>query len=460
MKVDVAIVGAGLSGLAAGIRLAHFGRDVCIFERHYAYGGLNSYYRLNGRDYDVGLHALTNYVPPDERRTPLPRLLRQLRISRDELELCEQNFSEIRFPEKRLRFTNRIEDLTSEVAREFPTEIDNFRRLLAALQDYDDTRLDAPYRSTREALGGFFRDPMLTDMLLCPIMYYGSAEEQDMDFTHFVTLFKSILCEGFARPRGGVRTMIRAVVRRYRAAGGKLRMRCGVRRIDVHGGRAVGLTLDNGESVEADVILSCAGWNETLGLCGMGDSGSTAHHGRLSFVEMMAVLDRPPGAFGHDATIVFYNDAGRFTYARPADLVDVRSGVVACPNNYENHEDLPDGLLRMTWLANFDRWSALDAESYAAAKAACFEQFLHAAERFVPGIRSHVIDRDVFTPCTIARYTGHLDGAVYGAPRKVRDGRTPVENLYICGTDQGYLGIIGAMFSGVTIANLHVLMQG
>ncbi|HEY0947484.1 MAG TPA: FAD-binding protein, partial [Opitutaceae bacterium] len=28
---DVAIIGAGMSGLAAGIRLAHFGKKVCIF---------------------------------------------------------------------------------------------------------------------------------------------------------------------------------------------------------------------------------------------------------------------------------------------------------------------------------------------------------------------------------------------------------------------------------------------
>ena len=40
---DVAIIGAGMSGLAAGIRLAHFGKRVCIFERHKAVGGLNSF---------------------------------------------------------------------------------------------------------------------------------------------------------------------------------------------------------------------------------------------------------------------------------------------------------------------------------------------------------------------------------------------------------------------------------
>jgi hypothetical protein len=45
-------------------------------------------------------------------------------------------------------------------------------------------------------------------------------------------------------------------------------------------------------------------------------------------------------------------------------------------------------------------------------------------------------------------------------PRKVYDGRTRLENLFICGTDQGYLGIIGAMISGITMANIHVLAKG
>ena len=56
-EYDTIIIGAGMSGLAAGIRLAHFDQRVCILERHYTIGGLNSFYRLGGRDYDVGLHA-------------------------------------------------------------------------------------------------------------------------------------------------------------------------------------------------------------------------------------------------------------------------------------------------------------------------------------------------------------------------------------------------------------------
>ena len=53
-KLDVAIIGCGMSGLAAGIRLAHFGKRVCIFERHNAPGGLKKskggYHAWQSRD--------------------------------------------------------------------------------------------------------------------------------------------------------------------------------------------------------------------------------------------------------------------------------------------------------------------------------------------------------------------------------------------------------------------------
>jgi len=70
-----------------------------------------------------------------------------------------------------------------------------------------------------------------------------------------------------------------------------------------------------------------------------------------------------------------------------------------------------------------------------------------------------VVATDMFTPRTITRYTGHLGGAIYGSPVKNRHGRTALDNLYLCGTDQGFLGIIGAMLSGISMANLHVLQK-
>ncbi|MDO8630924.1 MAG: NAD(P)/FAD-dependent oxidoreductase [Phycisphaerales bacterium] len=465
MHFDAVIIGAGMSGLAAGIRLAYFDKRVCIVEKHYAFGGLNSYYTLGGRKFDVGLHAVTNYAGPERRSAPLSKLLRQLRLTRDDFDLHEQRFSEVQFPGRRLRFTNDIGMLIDEVAREFPSEADRFRRLVERIRDYDDLRLDAEYRPTRPILRDALGDSLLIEMLLCPIMLYGSAEEHDMDFTQFITLFKSIFLEGFARPPGGVRTIIKALVRKFRASGGRLMMRSPVARLETDGRRVVGVTLESGETLTADVVLSSAGYEETMRLCSHNDTPPQSREwgvhepGRISFVESISVLDQPPAKLGHEATIVFYNDHETFTYARPVEPVDLRSGIVCCPNNYEGHDDLTEGVFRLTWLANYEPWMQWDGEAYRAAKKRYHDVFLSQGERFIPGFRDHVVFTDMFTPRTIHYYTGHANGAVYGSPRKRRDGRTPFENLYICGTDQGYLGIIGAMLSGITIANLHVLAR-
>ena len=197
---DVAIIGAGLSGLAAGIRLAHFGKKVCIFERHNVAGGLNSFYSIGGRKYDVGLHAVTNFVRPGAKGTPLIRLMRQLRIDRDELGLCEQRQSRISFGPtggETLRFTNDFEVFESEVARAFPAQIDGFRRLVERARATPFAPEEAPI-SARDVIRTYVTDPLLEDMLLCPAMYYGNAREHDMDFRPVRAHFPG----GFARRAG------------------------------------------------------------------------------------------------------------------------------------------------------------------------------------------------------------------------------------------------------------------
>ena len=40
---DVIVIGAGMSGLGAGIRLAMAGKNVLLLEQHYSVGGLNGF---------------------------------------------------------------------------------------------------------------------------------------------------------------------------------------------------------------------------------------------------------------------------------------------------------------------------------------------------------------------------------------------------------------------------------
>jgi len=464
---DAVVIGAGMSGLAAGIRLALGGQSVLILERHEAAGGLNSFYRLGGRNYDVGLHAMTNFVPPGTRKAPLTKLFRQLRIDREAFDLLPQKGSRVVFPGRSLGFSNGIERLEQSVADAFPRQIDGFRKLLEALPEIDSLSATADTRSARAWMSTFLSDPELTDMLLCPLCYYGSAIEDDLELAQFAILFQAIYLEGFARPRGGVRTVIRALLRQFKTLGGERRMRCGVRRILHREGRALSLLLDDGSEIHARKIFSTIGRVETDHLVEVDDDPAferkEVESGKLSFVETISVLEAVPERSHWDDTIVFFSTRDAFRYRRPEGLVDPASGVICLPHNYQHPPGAspPDLMLRVTALANYHAWKSLSTSAYEAAKTHWFQRLRDQAIYDILGCAKETViadlASDMFTPLTIERFTGHLGGAVYGSGKKVRSGRTQLENVYICGTDQGFLGITGAMLSGISIANQYGL---
>jgi phytoene dehydrogenase-like protein len=157
---------------------------------------------------------------------------------------------------------------------------------------------------------------------------------------------------------------------------------------------------------------------------------------------------------------VFFNDSNSFAWEKPETLVDARSGVICCPSNFQYTEPTDESAVRVTVLANYDGWRNLPEDEYRLAKQYWYERMVESAVRWIPDFRKNVIDTDIFTPTTIQRFTGHINGAVYGSPHKQWDGRTPLRNLFVCGTDQGLVGIIGSMISGITIANRYLLRDG
>ena len=463
MKYDVIVVGSGLSGLAAGIRLVMFDKRVLIVEKHTVVGGLNSYYTRKNRTIDVGLHAMTNYAPKGARNTPLGKLLKQLRLSHDDFRLHEQEMSAIRFPDKCLHFTNDFELFKQEISEQFPDQIDGFMGLVKKIESYDELSLfTSEWTSSQDILKSYISNPILIDMLFCPLMYYGNASERDMDFYQFVIMFKSIFMEGFAKPLGGMPYILNLLVDKYKNLGGELRMDSEVESITSKNGIFKGVKLVDGDQLTADVLISSMGLVETLKCCNppleLGSEDSVSM-GQVSFMESLFALDQEPKNLGYPNSIVFFCTENQFRYEVPAELIDVSSGVLCCPNNFKYPENLSEGMIRLTNLASFRLWNTLSRREYIDAKKEWRAKALENLFTFFPDFRDSVVFLDSFTPKTIYKYTGHLNGAVYGSSKKAKDGTTPIRNLFICGTDQGFLGIVGATLSGISMANLHVLQS-
>ena len=460
---DAVIIGAGMSGMAAGIRLAMFDKKVLILEKHSISGGLNSYYQRRIPStkelfpFDVGLHALTNFAKRGEKRKPLTKLLKQLRIPYDALQLKEQTHSLIKFGSSQLKFSNDFELLKSEIAQVFPAEIDSFIKFTSYIMEYNEVDLNATYIPTRSVLSQYFKTPLLQEMILAPLLIYGSAWENDMDFSQFVIMFKSIYLEGFSRPIGGVRSIINLLLDKYKDAGGELRFRSEVVSINKENDQVSGIVLKNGELINTKKVFSSVGFPETYDLL-ESPKFDKPKVGPLSFSETILVLKDKEVFKAKDETIIFYNESDHYNYQKPDTLIDTRSAVFCMPDNYERDNADGHGVLRLTYMANYELWKRLDRAAYKSAKEDVLRSALNTSSILMEQSIEPIFS-DVFTPTTIERYTNHSDGTVYGSTEKTRNGSTKYNGLYIIGTDQGFLGIVGSMLSGISMANLYGLMD-
>ena len=279
-----------------------------------------------------------------------------------------------------------------------------------------------------------------------------------MDFGQFSILFRSIFLEGLARPLAGVRLILKRLLRKFCDLGGELRLRSGVARILVKDGRADRLVLEDGSELSAHNILSSAGLLETMRLCDGAVAAPRPADG-LSIVESISVLNRQPRALGHERTMVFFNDSEKFHYEKPAEAADLRSGIVCSPNNFLYGEPLLDGILRITVLGNYDRWFALDESAYRREKRRWYEHMVASAVRFVPDFRPSVVETENVHPHHHPAVYRPRQGGHLRRPEKRYDGTTHLRNLFVCGNDQGLVGIIGTILSGISIANRY-LLQG
>ncbi len=464
MKISYLILGGGLSGLAAGIRLSRYTENVHIFEKHHRCGGLNSFYTRGNYLFETGLHAFTNYAEPSEKKVPLNTLFRQLKLARKEFTTYVQLQSKILFKDQEsLVFNNNIETLTREIKEKFPNSFKGFQQLILFMKEHDYSSL-LKFSSARDILCHFLPSPLLVEMLLCPLFYYGSSTAHDMSIAQFNIMFRSIYLEGFFRPGQTMKEFLDMLVTRFLDDGGQLHLSTEVTRILHNGRKAHGVELSNGEIIECDHILSTVGRAETrLLLDGSASDGQEQERNeRLSFLENIFVFNKKQASQEYrENTIIFYNTSPTIRYSVPTTPVDFTSGVICFPAHFQGRPETPLCEIRSTHLANYQIWKDLlkDKRTYNRQKSLVREQsFAYIQSLLGPYPQAPILE-DSFTPTTIERYTGKKRGAIYGSPHKIHDGDIGFDNLYLAGTDQGFQGIVGSMLSGITIVNNHLLSK-
>ena len=275
----VVVVGAGLGGLSAALRLAGAGREVTVLEREDVPGGRAGLLELASPDggsyrFDTGPTVLTM---PDLIADALDCVGERLE---DWLDLAPVDpLYRAYYPDgSTLDVRSDPAEMEDEVRRVCgPAEAVGYRRyveFVSKLYRYEmasfiDRNIDSPLDlvspdlARLAALGGFRRlapkvasylkDPRTQRVLSFQSMYAGLSPYDALAIYAVIAYMDSVA--GVYFPRGGMHALPRALAGAAEKHGVSFRYGCEVARVLVEHGRAVGVETTDGERIACDVVV-------------------------------------------------------------------------------------------------------------------------------------------------------------------------------------------------------------
>ena len=274
---QVLVIGAGLGGLAAAIRLRHRGYEVTVLERHEVPGGRCGLWESEGFRFDTGptLLLMVEYLQALFRDVG-----RALGAYLDLVQL-EPNYR-VHYPDGRtLDVTSRLNAMLEQVERIEPGAGPQLLRFLAATSQLYRIGLDGfvdrnvhhrrDFLSLRNALllvrggamrrlerlvAGFFRSEALRHTFSFQSLYLGLSPFEAPAI--YGLLPYTEIAGGLYFPRGGMHALPRALATLAGEMGVRFRYRTDVAGLERDGARIAAVRLADGTRLPADLVLANA----------------------------------------------------------------------------------------------------------------------------------------------------------------------------------------------------------
>ena len=270
----VVVVGAGLAGLSAALRLAGAGREVTVVERESIPGGRAGLISDSGFEFDTGPTVLTM---PDLIADALDCVGENLD---DWLELEPVNpLYRAYYPDgSRLDVHSDPQRMAEEIRTVIsPAEAAGYLKYVDfvsdlyryEMRDFIDRNIDSPLDlitpdlARLAAIGGFrklapkvreyLRDPRTERVFSFQAMYAGLSPYDALAIYAVIAYMDSVA--GVFFPKGGMHAVPRALAGAAAKHGVTFRYNTEVTRVEHNGSRATAVITSDGERIEADVVV-------------------------------------------------------------------------------------------------------------------------------------------------------------------------------------------------------------
>jgi len=270
----VVIVGAGLAGLSAALRLAGAGRQVTVLEQQAEPGGLMGRWQSAGYTFDTGPTVLTMPELIDDALAAVG----ERRADWLQLDRLEPAYTAHYADGSTLRSYSDADRMAAELAAVCgPAEAAGYRRLAGYLRTLFDTEFE-PFmnrnldsladlvrpaglrllglgglRRLDRVVGRYLADDRSQRLFTFQAMYAGVAPDRARALYGVISYLDSIA--GVYFPRGGMHAVARALAGAAAKHGVRFCYDCRAAEIELAGGRASAVLTAGGERLPADAVI-------------------------------------------------------------------------------------------------------------------------------------------------------------------------------------------------------------
>lgn len=477
-RESVIVIGAGLGGLECGYILAKNGMKVTVLEHEAQVGGCLQTFRRGAALFDTGFH----YVGALDEGESLHTLFSYFDLmGLPWKKLDEDCFDEVVIGEDTFAFANKHQRFYERMAARFPKERDGLKKYVEFLKEVGDRIFSAfsndgskqyTYsllsRSAYEYLNETIKDPLLRKVLS------GTSLKMELNAPTLPLYTFAQINDSFIRSawrlRGGGSQIADKLVEGICAMGGEVRTRAAVTYIKEENGKAVGVSINEEDYLEADWIVSSVHPAHTVSM--VKDSKIL----RNIYRHRIASLDNTFGMFTANIRLkpglLPYVNRNIYVHRTDADLWNVQpvkteSVLVnySVPEPYSSTAVNIDLLSPMSW-AEVKKWVDFPVgrrgEDYVAFKQEKTEECIRLVEYRLPELRGAVERIFTSTPLSYQSYISSAEGSAFGIRKDynqpmftVLTPRTPIPNLLLTGQSLNLHGVLGvSMTSFLTCAEI------